>query len=376
MNETSEELSILRDAVRRFLECEVVPFREQWRAAGCVDPGAWRTAGDAGLLCPSVSADYGGAGGDFRHEAVIIEEISRIGFPDFAIPLHNGMVVPYIVHYGSEAQKRRWLPRLATGELIGAIAMTEPGAGSDLRAMRTRALRDGDDYVLDGGKTFITNGQIANLVIVAAKTDPKAGGKGISLFVIETENAPGFVRGRVLEKIGMRAQDTSELFFEGLRLPADALLGEEGAGFTQLSRQLAQERLVIAVQAVAAMEAALAETLSFVRQRQAFGQRLLDFQNVRFRLAEARSEIDIARVFVDHCVALLLENRLDAATAATAKWWTTEKQNAIADACLQLYGGYGYMLDYPIARMWADARVQKIYGGTNEIMKEIVARSL
>lgn len=372
----TEELDMLRDAVRRFLEREVVPHCDRWRAEGRVDTAAWRLAGDAGLLCPSVPEDYGGAGGDFRHEAVIIEELTRIGFPDFAIPLHNGIAAPYILHYGTEAQKQRWLPRLARGELISAIAMTEPGAGTDLRAMRCTALPDGDGYVLNGQKTFITNGQIGNLIIVAAKTDPKAGGKGITLFVVETDNAPGFRRGRVLEKVGMKAQDTSELYFDDLRLSAENRLGSEGEGFRQLTEQLPRERLIIAVQAVTAIETALDLTLGYVKDREAFGQRLMDFQNTRFRLAEAASEARIGRVFVDDCIARLVRGDLDVATAAMAKWWTTEKQNEIIDQCVQLHGGYGYMLEYPITRMWADARVQKIYGGANEIMKELVARSL
>lgn len=374
--EIIEELGMLRDSVRRFLEREVVPNCDRWRGEGRVDPAAWRLAGKAGLLCPALPETYGGGGGSFRHEAVIVEELSRIGFPDFAIPLHSGIVAPYILHYGSEEQKRRWLPRLASGALIGAIAMTEPGAGSDLRGMRCTAARTADGYVLNGQKTFITNGQIANLIVVAAKTDPKGGGKGISLFVVETDDAHGFRRGRALEKVGMKAQDTSELFFDELRLPFDSRLGEEGDGFRQLTEQLPQERLIIAVQAVAAIEAALDHTLRYVKERQAFGQRLIDLQNTRFRLAEAKSEADIARVFVDRCVERLVAGDLDVATAATAKWWTTEKQNQIIDLCVQLHGGYGYMLEYPIARMWADARVQKIYGGANEIMKELVARSL
>ncbi len=371
-----EELGMLRAAVRRFLEREVVPNRDRWRAEGRVDPAAWRLAGAAGLLCPSVPDAYGGAGGSFRHEAVIIEELSRIAFPDFAIPLHNGIVAPYILRYGSEEQKRRWLPALASGGRIGAIAMTEPEAGSDLRGMRCTARRDGGGYRLSGQKTFITNGQIATLIIVAARTGPAAGGRGLSLFVLETERAEGFRRGRALDKVGMKAQDTSELFFDEVFLSEDQRLGEEGDGFRQLTEQLPQERLVIAVQAVAAIEAALEQTVAYAKERRAFGRSLMEFQNTRFRLAEARSEADIARVFVDHCVDRLVEGRLDAPTAATAKWWTTEKQNAIIDLCVQLHGGYGYMLETPVARMWADARVQKIYGGTNEIMKELVARSL
>ncbi len=372
----TQELELMRDSVRRFVEREVVPHRDTWRKEGKVSPDAWRMAGEAGLLCASMPEAYGGAGGNFRHEAIIIEELMRVGFPDFAVPLHNGIVAPYILAYGTEEQKQRWLPRLASGELIGAIAMTEPGTGSDLRGIATTARRDGNGYLLSGQKTFITNGQNAKLIVVAAKSEGADGGKALSLFVVETEGADGFSRGRNLEKVGMKAQDTSELFFDNVKLSAENLLGTEGRGMRQLTEQLPQERLIIAVQAVSAIEAALEHTLQYVRERKAFGQAVSEFQNTRFRLAEAKSEADIARVFVNHCIDRLVEGQLDVPTAATAKWWTTQKQNEIIDMCVQLHGGYGYMLEYPIAHMWADARVQKIYGGTNEIMKELVARSL
>jgi acyl-CoA dehydrogenase len=373
----AEELEIFRDAVRRFLAREIVPNRERFLAERKVGPEAWRKAGEAGLLCASIPEEYGGAGGDFRHEAVIIEELARVNFLDFGVPLHNGIIAPYIHRYGTEEQKKRWLPKLATGELIAAIAMSEPGAGSDLQAVRTTARRDGNQYVVNGQKTFISNGQIANLVVVVTKTDPSKGAKGVSLVVVETEEAEGFRRGRNLEKVGLKGQDTSELFFDEVRIPTANLLGtEENQGFVQLMEQLPQERLIIAVQAVGAMEAAIEETLRYVKERQAFGKKIIEFQNTRFTLAEAKTKARIARVFVERCIELLLAGKLDVETAAMAKWWTTDQQCDIADECLQLFGGYGYMMEYPIARMWADARVQKIYGGTNEIMKELIARGL
>jgi acyl-CoA dehydrogenase len=373
----AEELTTFRATVRRFFEREVAPNMALWRRERCVPRETWLKAGEAGLLGLSIPEEYGGAGGNFRHEAVVIEERGRIGFPDFAIPLHNAIVAPYIVHYGSQEQKQRWLPQLATGEMIGAIAMTEPGTGSDLQSIRTSARRDGNGYRLSGQKTFITNGQNANLVLVAAKTDPAGGARGISLFGVDTDKAEGFRRGRNLEKVGFHAQDTSELFFDEVALDGTNLVGaEENQGFYQLMAQLPQERLIIAVQAVAALEAAIAATVEYTKQRKAFGKAIIDFQNSRFVLAEAVTETRIARVFVDDCTSKLVAGTLDATTAAMAKYWTTDKQNEIIDRCLQLFGGYGYMAEYPISQMWADARVQKIYGGTNEIMKELIARSL
>jgi acyl-CoA dehydrogenase len=373
----AEELTTFRATVRRFFEREVAPNMALWRRERCVPRETWLKAGEAGLLGLSIPEEYGGAGGNFRHEAVVIEELGRIGFPDFAIPLHNAIVAPYIVHYGSQEQKQRWLPQLATGEMIGAIAMTEPGTGSDLQSIRTSARRDGNGYRLSGQKTFITNGQNANLVLVAAKTDPAGGARGISLFGVDTDKAEGFRRGRNLEKVGFHAQDTSELFFDEVALDGTNLVGaEENQGFYQLMAQLPQERLIIAVQAVAALEAAIAATVEYTKHRKAFGKAIIDFQNSRFVLAEAVTETRIARVFVDDCTSKLVAGTLDATTAAMAKYWTTDKQNEIIDRCLQLFGGYGYMAEYPISQMWADARVQKIYGGTNEIMKELIARSL
>ena len=370
------ELEYLRSSIRRFLEREVVPHRDRWRSEGCVDRAVWSAAGAAGLLCLAIPEQYGGGGGTFRHEAVLIEELARIGFGDLALSLHNAIVAPYILHYGTEAQRQQYLPAMGRGDMVGAIAMTEPGAGSDLKSMRTTARRDGNGWTLRGQKTFISNGQLADLVIVAAKTDAEAGARGVSLFIMEAAKAEGFRRGRNLEKIGRHAQDTSELFFDDVKLPADALLGAEGRGFHQLMSQLPQERLVIGVGAVAAMETAIAETLRYVRERQAFGQTLFDFQNTRFVLAEAKTQATIGRVFMDWCVERLVAGELDAATAAMSKWWGSQTLCEIADRCLQLFGGYGYMAEYPIAHLWADARIGMIYGGSNEIMKELIARSL
>ena len=349
----------------------------KWRAAGIVERAFWREAGEAGPLCLSVPEAYGGAGGDFRHEAVLMEEIARKGVSGFAASLHNATVVPYILHYGSEEQKKRWLPKMATGEFIGAIAMSEPGAGSDLQAIRTSARLDGNHYVVNGQKTFVSNGQLADLVIVVAKTDPSRGAKGTSIIVVETDRAEGFQRGRNLEKIGQEAQDTSELFFDNVRVPTENLLGrEEGQGFVQLMQQLPQERLTIGVTGVAVMERALELTIAYAKERRAFGQRLIDFQNTQFRLAECKTEATVARVFVDRLIGLHLEGKLDAATASMAKYWVSDLENKIVDACLQLFGGCGYMTEYPIARMFRDSRVQRIYGGANEIMKVLIARTL
>ena len=369
------ELALVRETSRRFLAHHVVPHMPHWRRQGHVDRNVWRKAGEAGLLCMGLPAEYGGGGGTFRHEAVFMEERARAGCLEFAASLHSCIVAPYLLHYGTEAQKRAWLPAMASGDAVGAIAMTEPGAGSDLKAMRTRARRDGGGWVISGQKTFISNGQLADLVIVCAKTDPERGAKGISLFLARGD-APGFRRGRNLEKIGGHAQDTSELFFDDVRLPADALLGEENAGFAMLMSQLPQERLVIGVEATASMEYAISETLDYVRQREVFGQKLIEFQNTRFVLAEAKTEATIARVFIDWCIDRLVAGELNVATAAMAKWWTTDRLCDIADRCLQLFGGYGFMAEYPIAQLWAGSRVRKIYGGANEIMKELIARSL
>ncbi|MGI9484135.1 MAG: acyl-CoA dehydrogenase family protein [Hyphomicrobiales bacterium] len=372
-----EELDMLSEASHRFFEKECVPHYERWEEEGLVDREAWEKAGETGLLCAEIPEEYGGAGGTFAHEAVICQTANRLGVDGFGLPLHNAIVAPYILHYGSEDQKKRWLPKLATAEYIGAIAMTEPGAGSDLQGVKTNALKDGNHYVINGQKTFITNGQHANLIIVVAKTDPGAGAKGTSLFVVETDDVEGFERGRNLDKIGLKSNDTSELFFNEVRVPADALLGaEEGLGFYQLMEQLPQERLLIAMQAISRIERALEVTLEYVKERKAFGERIVDFQNTQFRLAECKTEATIARVFVDSCIGQHLKGELDATTASMAKYWVTDLQCQIIDQCLQFHGGYGYMNEYPIARMYRDARVERIYGGSNEIMKLLIARSL
>jgi alkylation response protein AidB-like acyl-CoA dehydrogenase len=369
------EHDLFREQVRRFIEREVVPHHARWEAEGIVPRSVWRAAGEAGLLCPAIPEAYGGVGGSRLHSAVLIEEVARAGVSGIGFGLHSDIVAPYILAYGSEEQKRRWLPPMARGEVIGAIAMTEPGAGSDLQAVRATALRDGEELVINGQKTFITNGQNADLVIVVAKTDPSAGAKGTSLVLVETDRA-GFKRGRNLEKIGMKAQDTSELFFDGVRVPASNILGGEGKGFILLMQELAWERMQIAIGAAAGAEAALQWTLDYTKERKAFGQRVIDFQHNRFRLAEWKTQTQVMRVFVDRLMDELLRGQLDAATAAMAKYWTTDLHCRLLDDCLQMFGGFGYMWEYPIARAYADARVSRIYGGTNEIMKEIVSRTL
>jgi acyl-CoA dehydrogenase len=373
----SEDVVLLQDQARRFIAAEYVPQLERWNDAGMYDREAWDKAGAAGLLCPAIPEEYGGAGGSFAHEAVISRELSLAGFDSFGAPLHSGIVAPYILHYGTDEQKRRWLPKMVTGERVGAIAMSEPGAGSDLQGVRTTATRSGNGYLLNGAKTFITNGQHANLIVVVAKTDAEAGSKGISLMVLETEDAPGFRRGRKLDKLGLDAADTSELFFEDVKLPPESLLGgEEGRGFAQLMSELPRERLIVAVHAQAMIERAIALTIDYVKQRQAFGKKIIEFQNTQFVLAECKSEATIGRVFHDHCIERYLEGTLDTVTASIAKYWLTDLQGNVIDRCLQLFGGYGYMEEYPIARMYRDARVMRIYAGTNEIMKLVIARSL
>jgi acyl-CoA dehydrogenase len=369
------EHGMFRDTCRRFFEREVKPFHAQWEEDGVVPKEVWRKAGAQGLLCMDVAEEYGGAGADWLHNVILIEEQGRVLATGPGFSLHNDITSPYIRHYGTEEQKKRWLPKMVSGEMITAIAMTEPGTGSDLQAVRTTARMDGNEYVINGAKTFITNGQNADLIIVVCKTDPSAGAKGTSLICVEGDR-PGFKRGRNLEKIGMKAQDTSELFFDNVRVPPENLLGGEGMGFVQLMQMLPQERLVIAVQAVAAIEAALEHTIAYVKERKAFGKPIIDFQNTRFKLAELKTKATVARTFVDDCVARHLRGELDVAGAAMAKYWTTDLQCEIIDECLQLHGGYGYMWEYPIARLFADSRVQKIYGGTNEIMKELIGRTL
>ena len=373
----SEDLVLLEEQARRFIGDEFAPQVDRWHEAGMYEREVWDKAGAAGLLCASMPEEYGGSGGTFAHEAVINRELSLAGFDDFGAPLHSGIVAPYILHYGTEDQKKRWLPKMATGELVGAIAMTEPGTGSDLQGVRTKAEKSGNGYVLNGAKTFITNGQHANLVIVVAKTDPTAGSKGVSLLVVETDGAQGFRRGRKLKKLGMDSADTSELFFDDVKLPAEALLGtEEGQGFYQLMKELPQERLIVAVHAVAMMERALALTIDYTKQRKAFGKAIIEFQNSQFELAACKTDVTIAKVFLDHCIGLHVEGKLDTVTASMAKYRLTDTLATVIDRCLQLFGGYGYMDEYPISRLYRDARVLRIYAGTNEIMKLLIARSL
>lgn len=373
----TEELEDLQELARTFLAREVTPHQARWAGQHMVDRDLWRAAGRGGLLCLSVPEAYGGGGGTFAHEAVLALEQGRAADDAWGNQVHSVIVAHYLVAFGTEEQKRRWLPRMATGDLVGAVAMTEPTTGSDLQAVRTRAVRDGDHYVVDGAKTFVTNGTHADLVVVVVRTGDEPGGAGLSLLVVETDGLAGFERGRVLDKIGMPGQDTRELSFTDVRVPADNLLGGvEGQGFAQLMQQLPQERLVIAVTGVGAAEAAVRLAVDHAKEREAFGQRLMDFQHTRFVLAECAADVLAARTLVDSCVARHVAGELDAATASLAKFWCTDVQNRVVDRCLQVFGGYGYMTEYPIARMFAAARVQKIYGGTNEIMKELVARSL
>ncbi len=361
----------------KFVETELVAHRERFERQHQVDRDVWRRAGELGLLCCSIPEQYGGGGGSFAHDLAVFEAQARLGETGWGNGVHSGIVAHYLLAYGTEEQKRRWLPGMASGDLVGAIAMTEPGAGSDLKNIHTRAVRDGDEYVITGTKTFISNGQQADLVVVVAKTDPAAGAKGISLIVVETAACPGFVRGRVLEKVGLPAADTSELSFQDARVPAGNLLGgEPGRGFGQLMTQLAQERLLLGVTAVASAETAVELTTEYVKSRDMFGQSLWDFQNTKFVLAEVATTARIARVFVDDCVHRHLAGELDVTTAAMLKWWATEQYVTVVDRCTQLFGGYGYMREYPIARMYADARVTKIFAGSNETMKDLVARSL
>ena len=377
---SDEDLELYRDNVVRFVETEVLPHDEEARKRGHVGHEVWRKAGALGLLCVDIPEEYGGAGGDFRHEAVVYEEMSRRALTGMATSVH-AIVAHYFLNHGTEAQKLHYLPRMARGELVGAIAMTEPGAGSDLQGVRTRAekTKDGKDggYLINGSKTFITNGFLAGVVLVVAKTDPTQGAKGTSILIVETEGCKGFRVGRVLDKIGMKAQDTSELFFDDVRVSADALLGGvEGQGFFQLMSDLPYERTIIGLSALATMEGAYQATLDYVRDRKAFGKPIAEFQNTRFKLAEIATQIKVGRAFIDRCVEDLVAGKLDTATASMAKLWGSEAQGRVIDECLQLFGGYGFMSEYMVARMYADARVQRIYGGTNEIMKEVIARAL
>jgi len=364
------------ESVDRFIEVEVAPHYERYEEQGYIDREVWLKAGESGYLCTSMPEEYGGAGADKLYSVVLFEQPARRAVQNLlGMLLHSEIVAPYLLHYGSEFLKRKYLPGMATGELIGAIAMTEPAAGSDLQGIRATAVRDGDHYLLNGSKTFITNGFHCDLVIVVAKTDPGKGAKGTSLFVVDTTMA-GFSKGRRLKKIGMKAQDTGELFFDNVRVPVDHLLGQENRGFAYLMSELPWERLQIAITAVAQMEAAIDWTSLYCRERRAFGKEIMQFQNTQFTLAETMTEVQIARVFIDRCIELHIKGELDATAASMAKYWCTDLQSKVLDACLQLHGGYGYMWEYPIARAWADSRVARIYGGSNEIMKELIARQL
>jgi len=371
-----EDLEMFRDTVVRFIESEMVPHDARWREQHHVDRETWLKAGETGLLLLDVPAEYGGGGGDFRHEAIMYHELARRGIGAFGQGVHS-MCAHYVLNHGTEEQKQRWLPRLAKGELIGAICMTEPGTGSDLKGIRTRAVKKGDHYVVDGGKTFITNGWLAGLLMLVVRTDPEDRNRGLSILMVETRDLPGYRVGRVLDKMGLHGQDTSELFFEGVKVPVDCLLGgEEGRGMHQLMHDLPYERTVIAVGAVGAMEGGVDETLKYVRERKTFGQPVWNYQNTRFKLAELASITRIARTFVDRCIVDLVAGKLDTETASMAKYWTTDMQQQVLDDCVQLHGGYGYMNEYLVCRLFADSRVQRIYGGTNEIMKEVIARGL
>lgn len=371
-----DETEALEKLAYDFFTKEATPNEERYGRQQHVDRELWTKAGEIGLVCASVPAEFGGGGGTFAHEAAIITGQIRAMAPSLGNGVHSGIVAHYVNAYGSHDQKSAWLPKMATGEVVGAVAMTEPGTGSDLQAVATTARRDGDDYVIDGSKTFITNGFHCDLVIVVAKTDPSQGAGGISLILVEADRA-GFSRGRNLEKVGQHGLDTCELFFDNVRVPATNLLGEaEGRGFVQLMEQLPQERLILSVGAVAATHLTLQETIRYVKERQAFGKPLFAFQNTRFELAECDTLASVSQSFLDDCIDKHLAGELGVTDAAKVKWWTTEQQTVVADRCLQLFGGYGYMVEYPIARLWADARVQKIYGGTNEIMKELISRSL
>jgi acyl-CoA dehydrogenase len=370
-----QEHEIFRASVRKFLEREATPQHDAWEEAGITPKSFWLKAGENGLLCPQVPEAFGGPGGDYRYLAIVGEELGLAGVTAPNIAVHSDIVAGYLLHFGTPAQKKRYLPSMVTGETIGAIVMTEPNAGSDLQAIRTTAIRSGDHYVLNGAKTFISNGINAGLYVVAAKTDPTKGAKGVSLFLVD-EGLAGFEKGKRLEKLGLKGQDTAELFFNDVRLSADALLGEEGRGFAAMMQELPQERLSIAIIAVASCQRAFDLTVAYAKERKAFGQRVIDFQNTRFKLAEIKADLDAAWAYLDRCIVAHGRGELDVPEAAAVKMWTSELQGRVVDQCLQLFGGYGYMLEYPIAKMFADARIQRIYGGTSEIMKEIVARSI
>ena len=371
----SPEHETFRDSVRRFMDTEVKPNDERWQEQGYADRDVWKKAGDNGFLCSSMPEEYGGSGADKLYSIILIEEQARANNSTLGFGLHSEIVAPYLNRYGSDALKKKYLPKMAAGEQIGAIAMSEPGAGSDLQSVKTSAIRKGDKYIVNGSKTFITNGWNADLVIVVAKTDPTKGAKGTSLVVVDT-SMRGFTKGKRLKKMGLKGQDTAELFFDNVEVPAENLIGQEGNGFIYLMQELPWERMQIAIGAVAKTEAAIGWTMDYVRERKAFGKPVASFQNTRFKLAECSTELQVARVFVDKCIELLLEGKLDAATAAMAKYWVSDLECKVIDECLQLHGGYGFMWEFPISRAYVDARVQRIYGGTNEIMKEVISRSI
>jgi alkylation response protein AidB-like acyl-CoA dehydrogenase len=371
----NQEHEMFRDSVRKFFERELAPHHEAWEDAGEVPRWAWKKAGELGFLLVAIPEEWGGIGADRAYSIILMEEQARLNLTGLGFALHSDIVAPYINHYGTTEQKLAWLPKMATGEYITGIAMTEPGGGSDLQAIRTTAVRDGDEYVINGQKTFITNGQTADLFIVACKTDIKEGAKGISLVMVEADR-PGFERGRRLKKLGTKAQDTSELSFNDVRVPVTNLIGDEGKGFVLMMQELAWERMHVGIAALSCCEAALEWTVEYTKNRSAFGKSIIDFQNTRFKLAEMKTEVQVGRIFVDRCLELVLQDKLDTTTAAMVKLWTSEMQGRVLDECLQLHGGYGFMWEYPITRAYADARVQRIYAGTSEIMKELIGRTL